>query len=253
MARIHFLCGALLLCSSSLLAAIPGRSSLEEIQKYKSGDFSKLLQKWESTPQGNRLDELLLLASNPTLSERSRYIALMGAAKLAQHPTKIQKLQKSLESLHEDRSWVLRSASLQVIQTLPDQSTNPKLRALALKSLKDRALVIRSQAVDVVVKFQSPEVTDALIDAALAKENHHGGKALWVPQKALRALAQLPAYSATRAWKLTELLAQKQNQELSSLTLGALEKLLPQEAAQMKLLPTTSLSKAWIEASRKHL
>jgi hypothetical protein len=105
-----------------------------------------------------------------------------------------------------------------------------------------------------VGKFESQEVTDALIEAALAKENHHGGKALWVPQKALRAIAQLPApLDSPRAWQLTALLAQKQDQELSALTLLALEKLLPNEASQLKRRTKGNLSQAWIEASRKHL
>lgn len=261
MDKTTLLAGILLLCSPSGFAAIPKQSALAEIQKSKSGDFSKLLKSWESSPHPARLDELLLLASNPALEERSRYIALMGAAKLANQPAKIRKLQNSLESLHRDPSWVLRSASLQVIQGLTPQSQNQTLRTLALKSLKDKALVIRSQAVDVVAQFQSPESTDALIDAALAKENHPGGKALWVPQKALKAITLLPPnLKSTRAWQLTPLLAQKQDQELSTLALSALESLLPQEASQIRLnlqkkgKPTRSgLTQAWIEASRKHL
>lgn len=189
MASLRLAC---LLCT--LLATVAQASIRSDIQSNLSGDFGGLLRKWsDSSSRIRPLEELKTIALDEASSERSRYIALMGAASLAKLDGRPDAIHPVLQRLKKDPSWVLRSASLEASLQVRDPA---RTEALALELLTDPALVVRSRAVDLIA---SPASAPALARAALDPKNHPGGRALWVPQKAIRALVRLQAREELRA------------------------------------------------------
>jgi len=167
-------------------AAVSTLNITKSIESQRSGDFSILIESWKKLPKSVRArqwQELQEVALNAQLAERTRYIALMGAAELARTPDEVRQLNRTLQILKKDRNWLIRSATLNVARRAAP--------GIALELLADRALVIRSQAVDVVLATRPKGAAQALAAAALDPNNYSGGKPLWVPQKALKALAAL--------------------------------------------------------------
>jgi hypothetical protein len=120
--------------------------------------------------------------------------------------------------------------------------------------LTDSALVIRTQAVDAIEALRPPGSESALAAATLDPRNHHGGKALWVPQKALKALVRMGARD--QAWALLPLLKNRQDLDLIRQTLSALATLRPDEARWVlsKTAPNASLAAVagtWQQAAER--
>lgn len=197
----------LALLSSSALASLPLASPRDEIRAHVSGDFDALIRKWSVAPARSRtLAELKKISLDPLATERSRYIALMGAASLAKLEGRPEAIRPVLQRLKKDPSWVMRSASLEAsAQALGAAGAD----ALAVELLQDPALVVRSRAVDLI---SSPASAPALARAALDPRNHPGGRALWVPQKAIRALVRLDARQEIQM--LARVLGQKNDPSL---------------------------------------
>lgn len=244
----------LFLIHAAMLSLSAHASVIQQIEEQKNTDFSSLMKKWEDPAQSPRLGELKLIARDLSHPERTRYIALMGAAQAARASGANAALESLLLSLQSDPSWVIRSAVLRLAADPAHPTSDPKVRAIALKMLKDPALVIRTQAVDAIEALRPPGAEQALADATIDSRNHHGGKALWVPQKAIQALVRLEAEA--QAWSLLPLLEKKQDSRLVRLTLDALAKLRPQESRLISLkLPgnasVAARSSAWREASTR--
>jgi hypothetical protein len=107
--------------------------------------------------------------------------------------------------------------------------------------LKDKALVVRSEAVTTVHKLKLKNSTTALIESLELGANYHGGRAQKVPQKALIALADLG--DASIAGQLLPLLKHDRDPELQLATLSALEKLTSTQLESRAPLKTRIL--AW--------
>jgi hypothetical protein len=201
----------------------PGiRTGIENAIKSAAGnDFKGLIDRWSSAPSASQFQELLTIARDATRPERTRYIAWMGAtAQAVRAGTERTELEAALPQMARDSSWVIRSATLESLEQLgPTTLTRGELARIPLRLLEDPALVVRSRAVDTVIRLRPPGTQNALVAAALHPANHHGGKALWVPQKALRGLADLPrtAETQTLAEKLAPLLASGRDPALASL------------------------------------
>ncbi|MBI2711312.1 MAG: HEAT repeat domain-containing protein [Bdellovibrio sp.] len=146
--------------------------------------FEKLIQSWEKRFGSQAALPLLTLARDSNTDENERYIALMGAAKLGGQP-----LLPEINSFLSDRSWMLRSAALRILAALG----SPESGLAALPLLRDKALVVRAEAVETVRTLRPSGAALALLEALENPENYHHGKALWVPQKALQALTVLNA------------------------------------------------------------
>ncbi len=230
-------------------------SVIHQIEQQQSTDFSSLMKKWEDPAQSPRFAELSRIATDRTHPERTRYIALMGAAQTARAARNPRPLESLLISLQSDPSWVIRSAVLRLAADPAHPPVDAQVRTIALKMLKDPALVIRTQAVAAIESLRPAGAEQALAEAALDARNHHGGKALWVPQKALQALIRLEA--GPQAWSLLPLLDRKQDPALIRLTLDTLSKLRPDEARLISSkLPgnasLSALSSAWRQASERY-
>ncbi|MFN7683923.1 MAG: hypothetical protein ACK5QT_00735 [Oligoflexia bacterium] len=184
--------------SISAFASLPGDplKQIHSLNVHSGGSpksnatFDSLIKLWKGTPSQERSARLEQIALDSSHSERTRYIALMGA--WASKPRGQPLSLKTLKTLQSDASWVLRIGVLKSLNQLkPDQARSPEVQSIALGLLKDKALVVRTEAVETVLKLNPPGASEALLAAALDPGNYAGGKGLWVPQRALRALQLL--------------------------------------------------------------
>lgn len=175
----------LLLVASAAQASLPSESRLRrELQQMKGRDFSSLLSEWNKNFGPAAMAPLLKLASDRKLEDHQRYVALMAAARLG-GAAAVTPVSRFLS----DECWMLRSAALRALSYLDKPVPNS---GAILKLLRDPALVVRTEAVETIRKLRPPGSTEALLDAVEDPRNYHAGKAQWVPQHALAALAELP-------------------------------------------------------------
>jgi HEAT repeat protein len=153
-----------------------------ELQARKTPQFEALLASWQLRYGSSAAEPLLTIARDRRTGDADRYVALMGAAKLGGG-----NLGKRIEPLLRDPSWMVRNAALHALTALNTADT----RASVLAMVTDPALVVRAEAVDCVAKLNPPGATPVLLRAVQDQANYHHGKAQWVPQRALRALAEL--------------------------------------------------------------
>ena len=160
-----------------------------DIKNRSGASFEGLVRGWESVYGSTAFGPLVEIASDKTLSDSDRYIALMSAAKLggAQGAATIQ-------SFLKDRSWMIRSGALRALAALD----SPETADATLPLLRDPALVVRAEAVETVKVLKPKGAVQALVGALKDEANYQGGMAQWVPQKALRALIDLRAKSAAQ-------------------------------------------------------
>ncbi len=144
--------------------------------------FLNLFAKWEKSYGTSSVHPLIAIARDKRNSDRARYIATMGAAKLGGPATA-----PFLTPLLRDRVWLIRSAALRALSALK----NPKTAAAVLPLMKDPALVVRLEAVEAVRELKPVGASRALITALQSQENYRYGKSQWVPVKSLQALAEL--------------------------------------------------------------
>ena len=210
------LAGALLAQSASVMASpVPVRDALKgQILAYSSSSFEPLLTRWSQEYGTQAVHPLLALVSDQKNADRTRYIALMGAAKLG-GPSVAGLIAPHLK----DSSWMIRSASLRALSALK----NPQTASAVLPLLKDRALVVRVEAVDAVRTLRPKGSTKALVAALKDPNNYRLGKAQWLPQRALKALAVMGDRSV--APQLRFLLDHRSDPALQHQTLATLEAL----------------------------
>jgi len=199
---------------ASILAAVK-----QDIKHRNSSSLDALISGWETKYGAHGALPLLQIALDTHAQDTDRFVALMGAAKLGGKGTL-----PSVVKLLKDRSWMLRSGSLRILRTLADRETAKS----ALPLLKDPALVVRSEAVVTIEKLAPEGAPEALVEAIKDGANYRGGKAQWVPQKALAALVSLKAVHLVG--KLLPLLEHKYDpalQALAARTISILKNLKP--------------------------
>ena len=160
----------------------------EDLRARKGRSFDELPSRWEKKYGAESLPVLAALARNRKLDEFDRYVALMSAVRLGGYGTA-----SFFQDLLEDPSWVLRSGELRLLKATgkKDPGLTPVLQRRILVRLKDPALAVRAEAVETVEELRIPGAVSALLAVLQDERNYPGGKALWVPQKALRALEEL--------------------------------------------------------------
>lgn len=203
----------------TVYAAIPSQDEISKTIKVdmanRSGSsFFSLLKRWELKFGASAVSSLIELAADIRQTDADRYVAIMGAAKLGGPDAG-----PLLTRLLKDRSWMIRSGALKALKAL----RNPITGGNVLPLLKDPALVVRLEAVDAVSELKPTGAVEAIIEVLQRQENYHGGKAQWVPQRALAALVKLQAKDA--APRLLPLLKHQQDREIQHLTIRTLETL----------------------------
>jgi HEAT repeat protein len=147
-----------------------------------SQDFSELLNQWENQLGKKAIPPLLSIAQNSEKTDTSRYIAIMGAAKLGG-----ESILPQIAEISEDSSWMVRNAVLQALRMIG----NAESGKIALKLSKDPALVVRLEAIQTLGLLQPEGTKETLLEAILDLSNYHRGKALWVPEAALKHFVRL--------------------------------------------------------------
>jgi HEAT repeat protein len=202
--------------SSSTLASIPNLVDKlkADIHARTGTSFEVLLRHWETTYGTSAFHPLLKIVSNTQNPDSERYIALMSAAKLGGSDSA-----PLFVPFLKDPSWMIRSGALRVLSAF----SNPVTAEAILPLLRDPALVVRAEAVDAVLALQPKGAVEALISTISDPANYHGGKAETVPQRALRALAQMKKKEA--APQLVPLLRLSLDSQILMLTVQTLETL----------------------------
>jgi HEAT repeat protein len=193
----------------------PSQTALvQDINANKDADFESVLEHWTTQYGTLAAQPLLSIAKDRRNSDRQRYIAIMGAAKLG-GPAVAEKLVPLLK----DKIWLIRSATLKALAALKDPATAKAVLPL----LKDPALVVRVEAIE-TVKILKPEGSaQALVSVLQSQENYRFGKAQWAPQRALSALVVLHDFSVVPY--LRPLLDHQKDPELQRQTIFALQTL----------------------------
>ena len=210
------------------------RSLRSEIQTRSSNNFDSLLRRWEKLYGTQAVQPLLSLAQNRALADHERYIALMGAAKLGGKATGA-----NMVPLLADQSWMIRNGALRALTAIRASEAS----SAALRLLRDPALVVRLEAVDVLAQLKPAGSEAALLEALQSRANYHGGRAQWVPQRALAALVKLNRENPTRfpnpelARKLRPLLDHTSDPALQAKTVETLEALTRQSLKPGHPLP----------------
>jgi HEAT repeat protein len=190
------------------------RTLRTEIQSDHSSSFEPLLEQWSDDYGPSAIKPLLAVAKDHTNSDRVRYIALMGAAKLGGLAGATQ-----ITPFLKDSSWMLRNGALRALSALD----NPQTAAAVLPLLQDPALVVRLEAVEAVRKLKPHGAAQALVNTLRSQDNYHNGKSQWVPIRSLDALAELRDPSIIPALK--PLLDHRHDPELQRQTISTLRAL----------------------------
>lgn len=225
----------LLLTSTAVAVEAPLQEILKrDIESQKNLSFEPLVRNWEKKYGSKAFDPLMQIAADRQTDDSERYIALMSAVKLGGKGSSSW----VLNFLKED-SWMLRSGALRALRAI----ATPEISESVLPLLKDPALVVRAEAADTIRVLKPRGSVSALLAALEDPANYHGGKAQWVPQKALLGLAELKATeSAPRLVSLLKSPHCQQDPEFLEMTMAALETITG------KSVPGNSVSektKAW--------
>jgi hypothetical protein len=243
---------ALALVPALASASVPSRSiesvlraDLKALRQEKRTDFRALLERWDSVYGKSSGPALKKIARDSSAPETDRYVALLAHARVAGPETE----DLATEALRE-RSWMLRSAGLKSIEILDLRSAASKVVSILEK---DPALVIRSQAIETLVKLRPEGVESALLRAAMDSKNYRPadfrkGRADWIPQKALEALRDLrpKGFSA----KLLPLLNDAKDGRVRAQALHTIETL--ESRSLLKGKPFAERALAWSRELKAH-
>jgi HEAT repeat protein len=146
-------------------------------------------------------------------SMRLRWRALMMAAE-----GRREKSTQDLLKASTHKQWFMRNAALVALAEVNE----PEAQKLAKKLLKDKALVVRSAAVDVLQKSPRPEVRDLLWEEMNQKYNFRNQESLWIRSQIVEAMAQRPADHELKLF--TKFLNDK-DARVQAASVGGMEKL----------------------------
>ena len=142
-----------------------------------------------------------------------RYKATTALAKVAG-----AKAKSDMVAALQSGEWFMRNAGLLGLQSV-DRS---EALVWARKLLSDKALVVRSAAVDVLMKAHDTTSTNLLWTKLYSKENYRNGQSLYIRQHIVEALADLDGKEHTA--KFVALLQDKDD-SLHEPAMEALEKI----------------------------
>lgn len=170
--------------SSSAFAAVakPSSSTLTsatELLKLPTENRKQALQ-----AQGDKYySSFITIAFNDSQTMNLRWRALMAAAEAHGDAAT-----KDLLKAGNHSQWYMRNAALVALSEV-----NPtEAQKLAQKLIKDKALVVRSAAVEVLEKNPTPQVRDLLWEELDQKYNFKGAQSLWIRHQIVEVLAKQP-------------------------------------------------------------
>lgn len=96
-------------------------------------------------------------------------------------------LKPQLKKAMVAKEWFVRNAALVALETMDPAEA----KRFAKKLLDDKALVVRSAAVETLSRLDDRTATSILWKKLSAKENFRGSQSLWIRKQITQALAQL--------------------------------------------------------------
>ncbi len=227
--------------SSAALASIP---SAEMSESTNSSEVLEVL----SLPEQNRhqiaqsqveklLPKLLNISNTESETLSNRWKALTLAAHIGG-----DQAMKALNEALKSKDWFMRNAALVALR-----ANHPlKAQAAAKSLLKDKALVVRSAAVEVLGSDFSPEDRDLLWEEFHAPYNFRRKQSLWIRGQILSQLAQKP--QAKESSLFVKALMEKDS-GLHEPAMVALEKLTQQK---IKATAVAQKRELWIQWAKAH-
>ena len=202
------------LISTSVLAAVPktetlSKEAVEEILAMPEKNRYLVADKKTS----ELYPELLQLAANAKKNLGVRWKSLTLAAHL-----KKQAAVKDVSPYLTAREWYMRNAALVALQEI-SQADSQKA---AMQLLDDKALVVRSAAVDALGNDLTVEMRDRLWEELSAGYNFRKKESLWVRSQIAQKLALSP--EREEASRFVDLLKEKDTR-LYAPCIAALEKI----------------------------
>ena len=134
----------------------------------------------EQGPQGYR--NLISIMFNDSMPMESRWRAVTAAGRIG-GPDSKPELERALKS----NEWFMRNAGLVALSVVDREAALD----WAKKLLSDKALVVRSAAVDAIQDLRDHSSTSILWEKLHAKENFKGAQSLFIRRRIVEALAQL--------------------------------------------------------------
>lgn len=234
-----FLMTALALTASlSAQAAIPAKNNLRpkvmEILNLPPENRSQALL---ATTE-DMYKEFVAVAFTENQTMRLRWRALMMAAENRREKSTPDLLKASVH-----KQWFMRNAALVALA----EFNEPEAQKLARKLIKDKALVVRSAAVDVLQKSPRPEVRDLLWEEMNQKYNYRNHESLWIRSQIVEAMAQKPVDHELKIF--TKFLNDK-DARVQSAAVGGMEKLTGVKLGDAKV-PREKLVLLWQDYVRK--
>ncbi|MBS1972041.1 MAG: HEAT repeat domain-containing protein [Bdellovibrionales bacterium] len=197
----------------SVQAAIPAKNNLRpRVMEILNLPPENRTQALLSTTE-DMYKEFISVAFAEDQSMRLRWRALMMAAEGRREKSTPDLLKASVH-----KQWFMRNAALVALAEVND----PEAQKLAKKLLKDKALVVRSAAVDVLQKSPRPEVRDLLWEEMNQKYNFRNQESLWIRSQIVEAMAQKPADHELKLF--TKFLNDK-DARVQAASVGGMEKL----------------------------
>lgn len=122
------------------------------------------------------------MAGNAKLNMNSRWASLVRSAEFAPKD-KLEEIRKFTE--HKD--WYMRNAALVALNKVDKQMAMAEARRL----IKDKALVVRSAAVEMIAKDMSEDHKKLLISEVDQGYNFHKKSSLWIRRQILEKVARV--------------------------------------------------------------
>ena len=193
----------------------PSVTEIKGLMQTAMGKRTPLRVLWgqmESRYGTKALPPLLRILQSEAEKDELRWASLFGVARFAG-----KRSYGLLKKYAEHKSWLMRDASLRVMAALGAQELRPTVE----RALKDKALVVRTTAVDVIghmkLKASAPLLVEALFDPANYRKDHP----LWIHGHILQVLREFK-YEAAMP-RLVELLEAKKDSKLRAQVVATLE------------------------------
>lgn len=213
----------LLPLSSFAVPSQKANSNLNEVLQLPIPNALKVLRN-----QQQHVPELSQIAFNPKEDMDRRWRAMSVLIQL--RPSNVESLiERSLNA----PEWYMRNVGLLGLQDMSPRNATEA----AIRLLSDRAMVVRSAAVQVLEKqVGRQEVRDALWEEMKQERNFRRGSSLWIRSQIAEVLAQDPVRSERAQFTA---LIKESDKKIQSAAFNGLEKILGQRLGK----PTDSHEK----------
>lgn len=175
--------------------------------------FSLTTWSYVQVESENNFSTQIARAKNQSLPMAQRWDALIKAADAADS----QQLKQVLD-FSNSKDWYMRNALLIALDKMGTDLVYDKAKSL----ISDKALVVRSAAVEILTRLENQEVRTLLAKELNHNHNFVGKKSLWIRAQIMKNLIKKP-YQSEREY-FSKLLFDN-DLEISTMSMYALEKI----------------------------